>query len=74
MTQKKYISKLQAIKEKELSRFQIDMNNLISKAKYVIQRLPDKGDKESDSQKICLINALNELEYTVNGVEMEDFI
>ena len=62
------------MKKKELVQFKTDMTILISKAEDVIQRLPDKGDKESDSQKICLINALNELEYTVNGVEVEDFI
>jgi hypothetical protein len=35
--------------------------------------MPDKGLKEEDSQKICLINALNNLEHYVNGVTNKDF-
>ena len=36
--------------------------------------MPDKGLKCCDSQKICLVCALNEFEHCVNGVEQEDFI
>ena len=40
----------------------------------LIDTLPDKGDKCSDSQKLCLVQALHELDYVVNGLQEEDFI
>jgi hypothetical protein len=47
---------------------------LISEIEDVILSMPDKGDSERESQKICLINSLNNFYYTVNGVEDSDFI
>jgi hypothetical protein len=40
----------------------------------VINMLPTKGDTISESQKIALICSLNQLEATVNGTTVEDFI
>jgi len=34
--------------------------------------MPDKGLKCEDSQKICLLNAINNIEYYVNGINKED--
>jgi hypothetical protein len=40
----------------------------------IINKLPNKGSKSEDSQKLCLINALHQLEYNINGLEITDFI
>ncbi len=51
-----------------------------SEARFHINRLgdvfndmPNKGDKEDESQKICLINALKNLEAVINGTVSTDF-
>jgi hypothetical protein len=46
---------------------------LISKLETLISKMPDKGLKSEDSQKLCLLQALNEFSYCVNGTEQEDF-
>jgi len=38
-----------------------------------IMAMPDKGDKCDVSQKICLLNAVNNLEAIINGVTDDDF-
>ena len=38
----------------------------------LIDLMPDKGDTESTSQKICLQGALNNLERNITGVEDDD--
>jgi hypothetical protein len=40
----------------------------------VINMLPNNGDTIETSQKIALICSLNQLEATVNGTTIEDFI
>ena len=47
--------------------------HLDSMQKLVNASMPDKGLKEEDSQKVCLINALNNVEHYVNGVTNKDF-
>ena len=39
----------------------------------LIETLDDEGDTEETSQRICLVNALNNLETCINGVEDSDF-
>jgi hypothetical protein len=48
--------------------------NLIEVMESLIKEMPDKGDKEEDSQKICLLNKLHDFEMTVNGTQPDDFI
>ena len=36
------------------------------------ENLKNDGDKECDSQRICLLNRLSDFEYTVNGIQEED--
>lgn len=36
--------------------------------------MPHKGDKCCDSQKVCLINALIELDRCISGTIIKDFI
>ena len=38
------------------------------------KNVPQKGDKSEDCQKLCIQNALSELEATVTGLEKEDLI
>jgi len=46
---------------------------LISKIEDLINKMPDKGLKSEDSQKVCLQQAIDDFSYTVNGVEPSDF-
>ena len=46
--------------------------NHIEQLQNLINQMPYKGDTCSESQKLCLQQALNELEHNVNGVEEED--
>jgi hypothetical protein len=34
--------------------------------------LLDEGDKEENSQKICVKNAINHLQQTINGIKASD--
>lgn len=34
--------------------------------------MPSKGDSEDLCQRLCLLNALNDLEYLVAGIKAED--
>lgn len=41
---------------------------------YVEKALPYKGDVCEDSQKVCLLNAIGELQNNINGLEESDLI
>ena len=53
--------------------FKSKVEELISQIEDVISEMPYKGDSERESQKIYLVNQLNQFIYAVNGVEDEDF-
>jgi len=53
--------------------FETAINTYIGKIDRLINRLSYRGDRCSDSQKLCLQQALNELEYNVTGLVDEDF-
>jgi len=57
----------------DLSTFKMEMDYLCSQIEDLINEMPYKGNKEEDSQKVCLQNALNKLQQAVNGCEEEDF-
>ena len=57
-----------------MRRFVSTANTLVNKLEEHFEKLPDKGDKCCDSQKICLLNALYDVEKNINGLEPEDFI
>lgn len=40
----------------------------------VAAAMPDRGDVCADSQKVCVINALNALQRTVSGITAEDLV
>lgn len=54
-------------------KFKIRVEKLIDKIEDLIEKIPYHGDSCSESQKVCLKQALNEFSYTVNGVEESDF-
>jgi len=60
--------------ECDLKTLKEELYSLLEPIEAKINTLPYKGDKCSDSQKMCLIQALNELEYNINGLEKEDLI
>ena len=39
----------------------------------VHRKMPEKGDECEDSQRICLLNALDELSSLINGISEKDF-
>ena len=41
---------------------------------YVNQHMKNDGDTAETSQRICIINAINELEQAINGTTDEDLI
>lgn len=59
--------------KKKYCTFKSKAEKLISKFEKLLEEMPDKGLKSTDSQKACLQQALNELSYAVNGVEASDF-
>lgn len=58
----------------DLQDFKEQLEFHISEIEDLIHSLPDKGNSEEESQKVCLQNRLNDLYYTVNGVEQSDLV
>ena len=56
------------------STFKLLMAEQTEQVRQLIVIMPDKGDKEEASQKLCLLNALSDLEHCVNGVTDEDMV
>lgn len=54
--------------------FKEQANIHLERLEILINSMPNKGLKCEDSQKICLLDKLNRLDYTFNGIEEEDFI
>lgn len=53
--------------------FKIKVEDLLDPIEDLILEMPDKGDKQCDSQKLTLLAALNDLYASVSGVEDGDF-
>jgi len=62
----KYSKKYQSFKKKA--------DAITDKMRLLIDKMPDKGDKSEDSQKICLLIALQHLENSITGTAPMDFI
>ena len=45
---------------------------LLRQIEVAVDLMPYKGDKCEDSQKVCLQQAINELEANINGITDED--
>lgn len=54
--------------------FKNKVEDLVSQIEDIIKEMPYRGDSEIESQKIFLLNQLNQFSYAVNGVRDEDFI
>lgn len=52
--------------------FKKKAEKLTDKLRELFDKMPDKGNASWESQKICLINALNQLEMAINGTEQSD--
>jgi hypothetical protein len=59
---------------KKAEKFKRKVDALIEKIEDIINEMPYHGDSEEESQKIYLINQLNQFSYAVNGVKESDFI
>ena len=55
--------KLNLLKEK--------LHSHVEQIEDLIELMPHKGDKCSDSQKLCLTQAINEFEHSINGITTE---
>jgi len=58
----------------KITKFKAKARKLTGRLDDLIECLPNKGNKCSDSQKICLKQALKEFEATINGTMPEDLI
>lgn len=57
----------------ELDKLQATLYGLLEEFKHVVENdMPDKGLKCEDSQKVCLMIALREVEALVTGTTVED--
>ena len=67
-------SKLTAFELKPVNAFQFKqaMGELIARANRMIELLPDNGNNEEESQKICLRARLRSFEWAVDGMADED--
>ena len=52
--------------------FQSEAEKHMYKLRKLFEKLPQKGLKEEDCQKVCLLNALSNLERYVNGTTQSD--
>ena len=57
---------------KDSKEFKAKALKIMDLLETLVDKMPDKGLKCSDSQKVCLTIVINDLERTVNGVEDED--
>ncbi len=53
-------------------KFKKRIEALIEKIEDLIDEMPYQGDSEEESQKVYLINQLNEFSYAVNGIKESD--
>lgn len=53
--------------------FKAKAETTMGKVRRLVDKMPYKGDKCQDSQRMCLILAINNLEYQINGVKPSDF-
>ena len=56
----------------DLSMYKTMADVHLKKLEHHIEKLPNKGLKCSDSQKMCLMNNLHALWNVFNGIEEED--
>lgn len=60
--------------EKQMSRFKERMSDRCQAMFTIIEnKMPDKGLKREDSQKLELLHHLSRFEMALNGLELEDF-
>ena len=53
--------------------FKTELENKAQELKdFINEVMPDNGLKCEQSQKVCLLNALNSFEHAINGIEDED--
>ena len=57
-----------------LSELKNCFDNIIELAEELIHKLPEKGLKCSDCQRMCLQNSILEFSYLVNGIEESDLL
>ncbi len=48
--------------------------SLIVELNHTLKLMPQKGNSTSECQKLCIQQAINELDYTINGIQESDFI
>jgi len=56
----------------KLEKFKKKAESILEKLEIHIQKMPQKGDKSTDCQRIYLQQQINEVYYAINGVVEED--
>lgn len=59
---------------KQIDQFKVICDDLLGHIRNIVDVMPNRGLKETDSQKIALLNACNKLEANINGTEQEDLV
>ena len=52
--------------------FQSEAEDHVYRLRKLFEKLPQKGLKEEDCQRVCLLNALSSLERCINGTKQSD--
>lgn len=58
----------------ELKLLKEKLHSHVEQIDDLLEEMPDKGNKCSDSQRVCLQNAINSFEHNINGITEEDLI
>jgi hypothetical protein len=58
---------------RQMEKYKKQMVTLVDKMLTMTSTLPYKGDICEDSQKVCLIVAINEVDHCLNGLKLSDF-
>ncbi len=60
--------------QSQCEKYKKEMEELLERMEDLTNRLPYKGDKCEDSQKICLISAIHEVYASLSGLDVIDFV
>lgn len=58
----------------KLTEFKQTAEAILGELEAHINKMPNKGDSQDESQKMCLKQAVNEVQWAINGVTDEDLV
>lgn len=69
---------MKSITEKDAQKRQFEqvvdkLRSQLAEMEETLKLMPTKGNSKNDCQKINILHHLNQLDYCINGIELEDF-